>query len=273
MPAPGAMPAGTTMAVIQAHGKLRVGVSGDTLLFGARNPITGVIEGFDIDVLNRIAAAIFGPPPKGAKPNSQLEIKVITYAQRLPVLIDGDVDLVAHSMTINCKRWQQIAFSSEYFTAGQKVLVKKDSTYQSINDIDRAGATVCAPAGSTNLEEVDNKAKYPTLKVITRPDVTDCLAAMQEGLADAATGDDTVLAGFVAQDPSTEVRGKAFTSEPYGVGVNAGKVDLVGFVNGVLEEMRQDPASDESLAGLARKWLTGRLDPIPDVPAAEYGRQ
>ena len=51
MPAPGAMPTGSSMADIVERGKLVVGVSADTLLFGSRNPFTGEIEGFDIDML------------------------------------------------------------------------------------------------------------------------------------------------------------------------------------------------------------------------------
>ncbi len=45
---------------IVADGKLRVGVSADTLLFGYRNPFTGAIEGFDIDMLTYVAQALFG---------------------------------------------------------------------------------------------------------------------------------------------------------------------------------------------------------------------
>ena len=120
LPAPGQMPITTYMKQIQDRGRLRVGVSGDTLLFGARNPISGRIEGFDIDMLHAVAQAIFGDPDR-------IEFTVITYAQRLPSLQNGSVDLVAHTMTINCRRWQQISFSAEYFHAGQKVLVRRDS--------------------------------------------------------------------------------------------------------------------------------------------------
>ncbi|MEZ5250293.1 MAG: transporter substrate-binding domain-containing protein [Ilumatobacteraceae bacterium] len=52
---------------------------------------------------------------------------MITYAQRLPALEAREVDLVAHTMTINCNRWLRIAFSSVYYQAGQKVLVKTGS--------------------------------------------------------------------------------------------------------------------------------------------------
>ena len=41
MPAPGAMPAGSTMREIQQRGRLIAGVSADTLTLAARNPING----------------------------------------------------------------------------------------------------------------------------------------------------------------------------------------------------------------------------------------
>jgi polar amino acid transport system substrate-binding protein len=272
LPTPGDMPAGSTMATIQARGRLIVGVSGDTLLFGARNPLTGAIEGFDIDILKEVAKAIFG---EGGE--DKIEYKVITYADRLPRLEagpdDGGVDIVAHTMTINCNRWLRIAFSSEYFTAGQKVLVKKGSGFTSIDDLDAAGARVCAPEGSTNIDEISNKEAYPGLVVVGKPDITDCLVGMQQGEIDAATGDDTVLAGFAAQDPNTEVpSGDAFTDEPYGLGIGRDNVDLVRFVNGVLEEVRESGRWTE----IYQQWLidSGALQPpIPDPPLALYGRE
>ncbi|MEO7371591.1 MAG: transporter substrate-binding protein, partial [Ilumatobacteraceae bacterium] len=95
LPSPGAMPAGSTMATIATRGKLIVGVSGDTLLFGARNSLTNRIEGFDIDMLKEVAKAIFGPDG-----DSKITYKVITYADRLPNLEagpdNGGVDIVAH---------------------------------------------------------------------------------------------------------------------------------------------------------------------------------
>jgi polar amino acid transport system substrate-binding protein len=267
LPAPGAMPANSSMAAIKTRGRLIIGVSADTLLFGARNSLSGQIEGFDVDMLKTVAAAIFGTDAAHAP----IEYRVITYAQRLPELQSNDVDLVAHTMTINCMRWQSIAFSSEYFAAGQKVLVKIGSGFNSVGDLVKAQATVCAPDGSTNLDEL-KKPQYNGLKLITREDITDCLVAMQEGTAQAASGDDTVLAGFAKQDPSTQVVGPDFTSEPYGIGVNKDKVDLVQFVNAVIEQMR----TDGEWKSLYQTWLVPTLEPtadkIPAPPAAVYGR-
>ena len=271
LPSPTELPAGSTMAAIKARGKLIVGVSGDTLLFGARNTLTNQIEGFDIDMLKEVAKAIFGEDGE-----SHITYKVITYADRLPNLEagpdNGGVDIVAHTMTINCNRWLRIAFSSEYFDAGQRVLVKLGSGFKSIEDLNAAKATVCAPEGSTNIDLLrkNESGKYGDLVILAKPDVTDCLVAMQQGQADGATGDDTVLAGLKAQDPNTEVVGDKFTSEPYGLGMAKDKIDFVRFVNAVIEEMR----TDGRWKAIYSKWLVGVLsDTVIDPPPAVYGRE
>ena len=271
LPSPDELPSGSTMAKIKDRGKLIVGVSADTLLFGARNSLTNQVEGFDIDMLKEVAKAIFGPDG-----DQNIQYKVMPYADRLPNLEagpdNGGVDIVAHTMTINCNRWLRIAFSSEYFHAGQRVLVKKGSGFNSIDDLNSAKATVCAPEGSTNIELLQDPKKsdlYGQLVVLAKPDVTDCLVAMQQGQADGATGDDTVLAGLAAQDPNTEVVGKAFTDEPYGLGMGKDNVDFVKFVNSVIEEMR----TNGRWADIYSKWLVGVLsDKVIDPPPAVYGR-
>ncbi len=270
LPSPGDMPSGSTMARILERGRLIVGVSGDTRLFGARDSKSGDIEGFDVDMLKQVALAIFGGDE--ADINDHIEYKVITYAQRLPALEagpeNGGVDIVAHTMTINCNRWLRIAFSSEYFQAGQKVLVKSGSGYESVADLVSAKARVCAPLGSTNIDEI-NKPDYAGISVIGKPDITDCLVAMQQGQADATTGDDTVLAGFAAQDPNVEVVGGAFTGEPYGLGIGKDNVDFVRFVNSVLEQVRDDGRWE----AIYDTWLTASLGPSNGPPAALYGRE
>lgn len=262
MPRDGEMPAGSPMDDILQTGRLVVGVSGDTLQFGARNAQTGRIEGFDVDLLREVAKAIFGVDEDEV--DSYLEFVIIPYSQRLPKLESGEVDIVAHTMTINCRRWQRIAFSAEYFRAGGALLVKNDSQATSLADLGAAGAMVCAPAGSTNLDYLSTV--YPTELTLVVPDVTDCLIALQDGTADAATGDNTVLAGLMAQDPNLRMlEGDLLTQEPYGFGFNATDVDLARYVNGLLERW----IADGTWQTLHRRWLG--IDGVP--PQLLYGRE
>ena len=258
-PAPGAaMPSGSYMATIQKRGRLIAGVSADTLLLSARNPLNGQIEGFDIDMLKAVSKAILGDPNK-------IEYKVITTAQRIPALASRSVDIVADAMTINCARWQQIDFSTEYYRAGQKVLVAKGSPAKSMADL--KGKKVCAPNGSTSMDKLRS---FPGLIPVGSDTHTGCLVLFQQDKVDAITGDDTILAGLAAQDPYAEViNAPAFTAEPYGLGVSNKYPEFVRFVNGVLTQMRADGAWTTAYD----TWLKAALGPAPAPPAAVYGRQ
>ena len=273
LPAPSAAVDDAFVAALRAKGTLVVGISADTLQFGARNlaydpanPGSELpYEGFDIDMLVEVAIALFGGDRSTV--GEHLQFTAIPYSQRLPKLISGEVDIVAHTMTINCRRWRQIAFSAEYFAAGQRVLVTKDSPYTSITDLAAAKATVCVPAASTNEEALI--ASYPNVVRVAPADISDCLVLLQQGTVAAITGDDTVLAGLAVQDPATVVLGEQFTSEPYGLGINKDNVYFVQFVNRVLAEMVADGRWEASY----ERWLVPSLTPeVGAPPVPDYSR-
>jgi ABC-type amino acid transport substrate-binding protein len=90
------------MATIFKNKYLRVGVDQTTYLDGYRDPRTGQLEGFDIDVARQIAQAIFGNP-------NDIQFKAITQNQRIPMIESGAVDIVADSVTITCDRKKHVA--------------------------------------------------------------------------------------------------------------------------------------------------------------------
>ena len=223
---PFAMPSGSTMAEIEDRGRLIAGVSADTYLLGARNSVTGQIEGFDIDIVKQIAKAIFGDETK-------YTLRVITAADRIPVLQNDEVDIVARNMSITCDRWKQIAFSAQYYESGQKILVRKGSDITGLDSL--AGHRVCAPLGTSSMDNLIRLA--PDATPVGSDNHTGCLVLLQEGQVDAITGDDTVLAGLAAQDPYAVVlEGDAFTEEPYGIGIQKGDVEFCQFILDTLQE-------------------------------------
>ncbi|HWD80879.1 MAG TPA: glutamate ABC transporter substrate-binding protein [Kribbella sp.] len=263
LPTPGAMPANTTMEEIQKRGRLIAGVSADSLHLGSRNPISGQIEGFDIDMVKAVATAIFGDW------KNHLELRVISSPQRIPSLQNKSVDIVARNMTINCARWKLIAFSAEYYRSGQKTLIQRDSTATSLKEL--SGKTICAPAGSTSLDNL--KKANPQIKPVTADTDTGCLVLFQQGKADGISGDDTVLAGDAAQDPYAKVISERISNEPYGLGINKDNIDFVKFVNGVLAQMKQ-PGADGTSAWMKsyNTWLGTDLGPLKAPPTPAYGR-
>jgi polar amino acid transport system substrate-binding protein len=254
LPAPGALPAGSTMDRIRKRGRLIAGVDQNIYLFGYRDGKSGQLVGYDIDYVREIARGIFGDPDK-------VQFRAVNASTRIGVLQRGEVDLIADSMTITCERLQQVAFTTDYFDSGQRVLVPRGSAYRRIEDL--GGRKVCAPANTTSIGTI---AAIPARPVpVAVPDFTDCLVLLQQGQVDAISTTDSILIGLLAQDPTTEMVGPRFTDEPHGLAIAKDAEDLVRFVNGVLEQMRRDGR----WTTIYRRWLSA-LGPVPEPPRAEY---
>ncbi|CAM5601843.1 sugar-binding protein [Streptomyces badius] len=105
---------------IKERGKLIAGVDQNSFRWGYRNPESGDLEGFDIDLVRAIADDLLGDP-------DAVIFRAIPTNQRIAALENDRVDVVVRTMTINCKRLEQVSFSTAYFQAGQQVLAPKES--------------------------------------------------------------------------------------------------------------------------------------------------
>ncbi|MDA2891162.1 glutamate ABC transporter substrate-binding protein [Mycolicibacterium sp. BiH015] len=253
-PAPGAMPTGSTMATIVDRGRLVVGVDQNTFPSGFRNPTTGQLEGFDVDLAREIARALFGDP-------SRVEFQVVNAKERETALTTGQVDLVIRTYSITCARKQLVDFSTVYLYAHQRILAAKGSGLDTPAEL--GGKRVCAVQGTTSLSTLFAMKPRPIL--IGATTWTDCLLLLQQGQVDAISTDDVVLAGLALQDPTVEIGGASLGVEPYGVGVSKDHPDLVRFVNGTLDRIRDDGTWQR----LYDTWLSD-LGPSGGPPAPKY---
>jgi polar amino acid transport system substrate-binding protein len=254
LPPPGAMPPGSTMAAIAERGRLVAGVDQNTYLFGSRNPASGQLEGFDIDIAREIARRIFGDPDR-------IQLRVVDASQRESALQSGLVDVVVRTYSITCERKRVVDFSTAYYYAKQRILSVKGSGIDSAAAL--SGKRVCAVSGTTSLSKLFALDPRPTLFGVST--WTDCLVLLQQGQVDAISTDDAVLAGLVRQDPNVEMGNASLGDEPYGVGVKKENSDLVRFVNGVLEEMRDDGTWERLYEARLQS-----LGPSPGPPTATY---
>jgi polar amino acid transport system substrate-binding protein len=253
LPEPGAMPPGSTMARIAERGRLIAGVDQGKYATGYRNPLTGNLEGSDIDIVREIANAILGDPER-------VQYVVLNIADRATALERDQVDVVVNTFTVTCARQRQVEFSAPYMAVTQRLLVQRGSGIREVEDL--AGRRVCTSRGSTT----DGVLRNHGLDVLSLPGIPDCVLEMQRGRVAAVSSDDVILAGLAAQDPNTEVVGRALDSARIAVGIRPDEPDLVRFVNGVLEAARDDG----SLAESNQRWFEGRLNPVPQPPPPVY---
>ncbi|BFO21597.1 hypothetical protein SHKM778_79850 [Streptomyces sp. KM77-8] len=234
-----------------------MGVDQNSYRWGYRDPNSGAggtLEGFDIDLVHRIAEDILGD-------RDAVQFKAIPTDQRIPAIQAGRVDMVVRTMTINCDRLEDVAFSAPYFRTGQQVLAPKSSPVKGY-DGTLADQEICTATGSTayaKLEADKQAGRLPESTDIrtTVPNQLDCLVRLQLGEVDAVVTDGALAASQAAQDPTVQLKGEAFTAEYYGVAMKKDADDLVRRVNRILVDFRKD--TTDGWQDAYTKWLSATL--------------
>jgi polar amino acid transport system substrate-binding protein len=166
------------------------------------------------------------------------------------MLAQGSVDILAATMTHKFSREDSIDFSITYFMTGQKILVKKDSGIDSVDDL--AGSKVGTAKGSTSEKNI--KDAQPDCTVLSFEGYPQAFLALRQGKVKAVTTDATILLGLKNSAPDPDeyvIAGKFISDEPYGLGVPENESNFRDFVNKSLAEMWESGEYQE----LYNKWF------------------
>jgi ABC-type amino acid transport substrate-binding protein len=224
------------VARIKERGKLLAGVKLDTPPFGFLDD-KNEPAGFDIDLVKKIGERLGVP----------VELVKVTSPTRIPLLVSGNVDLVAASMTHTRERDKTIDFSITYYTGGQSLLVPAASTIGSVKDL--GGKQVAVQQGTTLEKNI--AAAAPAAQVVAFRDYNAAWLALAQGRVDALTGSLNVLQGFMKGNQSFKIVGDLFSVEPFGIGVRRGDAELRDEINFTI----QDLWTSGEYAALYRKWF------------------
>ena len=211
-------------------GPIKIGIKFDQPGLGLKqgNDYTG----FDVDVATYVAKQL-------GHQASDITWVQAPSAQRETLISTGQVDLVVATYSITDSRKEKVSFAGPYFIAGQDLLVKSDSTISGPNDLD--GKKLCSVTGSTSAQKV--KEKVPGVNLREFGTYSECVAALVSGGVDAVTTDDTILAGYAAQDQykgKLKVVGNTFSEERYGIGLKKGDTVLCQKVTDAIKKMIAD---------------------------------
>jgi glutamate transport system substrate-binding protein len=247
-------PAGSTMAKIQDRGEITIGVKYDVPPFGFKNPQSGEIEGFDVD-MGKLIAEELGVEPKFVEAISD---------NRIPFLQQGEVDLILSTMTINQERDMEIEFSQPYYIARGRILVPGDSDIKGIEDL--AGRRVCTALGSTYEETLREEAPDAELRLVDT--YSECLELLQNGAIDAISTDDVILTGMIIQDDTLKMVGDELTVEPYGAGIKEGDKEFQTFVSDTLEAAQADGRWEDTYQKWVGQYINKQAQP-PEMTLQE----
>src|SRR6185436_699034 len=134
--------------------KLVIGVKADQPGLGLQ---TGTqYEGFDIEIAKIIAKGL-------GVDEANIEWKTTVSANREPFIMNGTVDLVVATYTINDDRKTKVNFGGPYYVAGQDLLVPMTSDITGPESL--AGKKVCSVTGSTPAKRIQDNYKDAQLQL------------------------------------------------------------------------------------------------------------
>ncbi|HBP63357.1 MAG TPA: adhesin [Desulfosporosinus sp.] len=225
---------------IKDKGVLKVGTKVDVPKFGYKDPTTGKVEGFEIDLANAISKKILG--------TEKIETSAVTAKTRGPLLDSGDVDLVIATFTVNEERKKSYNFSDPYFTDGVRLLVKKSANIKSLKDLDgkKIGVAQAATSKKAIQEQADKiGAKVTFLEFATYPEIK---TALDSGRVDCFSVDGAILLGYL--DDSTTILADSFSPQEYGVASKKGNDGLAKAVNETIADLKKSGELDKMI----QKW-------------------
>ncbi|MET9732669.1 glutamate ABC transporter substrate-binding protein [Streptomyces sp. NPDC006458] len=218
---------------------IKVGIKYDQPGLGLKEP-GDKFSGFDVDVATYVAKEL------GYEPD-QIEFVETKSADRENALARGDVKFITATYSITDERKQKVDFAGPYLLAHQDLLIKSDSDITKGTDLN--GKKLCSVTGSTSAQNVKNDIA-PDAQLKEYGTYSECIAGLQSGAVDAVTTDDSILAGFAAQEQykgQFKLAGLKLSNENYGVGVKKGDAATVDKINKALEKMVSDGAWDKAV--------------------------
>ncbi len=226
---------------IKDRGVFKVGVKVDVPNFGYRDPKTGKVTGFEVDLADIIAKKILGKKAK-------LELTGVTAKTRGPLLDNGEIDIVAATFTITDERKKSYNFSDPYFVDGVGLLVKKAAKFKSLKDLNgkRIGVAQSATSKAAIQVEADKLGiKVEFLEFATYPEIK---AALDSGRVDCFSVDASILGGYV--DKTAVILPDRFSPQNYGIASRKDNVGLATLINDTINELKKSGQLDK----LIKKW-------------------
>ncbi|PRD41841.1 ABC transporter substrate-binding protein [Phyllobacterium phragmitis] len=223
---------------IKAKGSATIGVQMDQFPWGFIDQ-NGQSEGFDIEVAKLIAKEL-GVEPKFER---------ITGQNRIPLLVNSNVDFLVPSMTITEERAKVIQYVIPYSSNDITVWARKDAAIKGNEDL---GQYVIGVNRGSVFEPILTKAAPPSTKIKRFDDDATTVQSLLSGQVDAILG--SVTYGLVIEKTghSAEYERKYKVADNFqGMAVRKGDDEMRAFLTDFVNRRTADGTLDK----LYKKWI------------------
>jgi len=223
-----------TMDKIEKSGVIKLGFREGSIPFAFVDPKVGKHVGFSVDMAGLLAENL------GKRFGKEIKIEpfTVTPKTRIPMVMNGTIDIEMGSTTYTQKREEQTDFSLIFFFSETTFLVAKDSGVKTLQDL--SGKRVGAARGTTNLKAIEDlaaKGEFKPKEIIVTETHPQGMLALKSGKIEAYSTDRSLLEGLRMKDQEPDkwmTCPFAIAYEPYAYILREGNSDFRDFVNNTI---------------------------------------
>ncbi|ODS61570.1 MAG: glutamine-binding protein [Acidovorax sp. SCN 65-108] len=249
-----------TLTHIAKTGELRLGHREASHPFSYKDPATGQVRGYSVDICTKIYEEL---KKELKRPDLRLTYVLVDGKNRLADLKNNVVDLECGTTTNTLERQKEVAFSHHIFIATTAFLVRKDSGIKTVDDLNGKRIAVERKTTNDGLLATNERTYHRKFIYVPVDSTTQGLDALTRREADAVFADDAGL-----WSPMTRL-GKAMgdyqflekrlSVEPYSIGLRRQDPRFKELVDQVTRRLIQTG----EMAALYKKWFHSDQGTLP----------
>ena len=245
---------------IAKTGELRLGHREASHPFSYKDPATGQVRGYSVDICTKIYEEL---KKELKRPDLRLTYVLVDGKNRLADLKNNVVDLECGTTTNTLERQKEVAFSHHIFIATTAFLVHKDSGIKTVDDLNGKRIAVERKTTNDGLLATNERTYHRKFIYVPVDSTAQGLDALTRREADAVFADDAGL-----WSPMTRL-GKAMgdyqflekrlSVEPYSIGLRRQDPRFKELVDQVTRRLIQTG----EMAALYKKWFHSDQGTLP----------
>ncbi|MFG6431080.1 amino acid ABC transporter substrate-binding protein [Roseateles sp. LYH14W] len=212
--------------------------------------------GYTVELCERIVAAVRS---KLQLPDLEVRRVEVASATRMPLVINGTLDLECGITTHTAERARQQAFSLTIFIAETRLMTRGGERVGGLADL--RGQTVASTIGTTSIQHLAkvNEQQRLSIRILGGLDDPEGFQMLRSGRAAAFLMDDVLLRALLAQQgPGADdyrISDQALTVEPYAIGLRKGDPQFKALVDEVLAGLYRSG----EIHAIYRRWFESPL--------------